>query len=149
MATNELCDFCWDDRQEEVPAVAIEGGVPLCQACRSTTATLQTRFKESKFPKSDHEEMTGAAAPEPKAERNLPMLSKEQIIARRDNVAPEKPTSIELFKPGGNEEDFAKGLGSLMRDVLSGAVDIDRAEAACKVADKVIRLIELRHKLKL
>lgn len=147
MPLEEMCDFCWDDRKEEVPAVIMEGGVPLCESCRSTTAKLQTRFKEDKLPKSDHEKLTGSGSPEPKTKRTAPMMNKDQALARID--AATGATCVELFKPGGNEEDFAKGLSNLMRDVLSGAVEIDRAEAACKVADKMLRFIELRHKLRI
>lgn len=29
-----LCDICWDDRQAEVLAVAVVGGIPMCADCR-------------------------------------------------------------------------------------------------------------------
>lgn len=140
-ALDEICEWCWDEDKKSIPATTMLAGIPLC-AMHSKQSAGQSRFDVNL---EREENDFGVVVSIPKCPRRPDDISPAQMKARENKMA-EEPKSIQLFKPGGTEDEFAKGLGTLMQDILTGRVTTEQADAACHVADRVIRIIEIRIK---
>lgn len=57
------------------------------------------------------------------------------------------PTSAQLADDGiATGADFSRVMAALLADVVGGRIEPNRANAACNVAGKLIRMVEMQHK---
>lgn len=57
------------------------------------------------------------------------------------------PTAAKLADAGiATGADFSRVMAALLADVVGGRIEPNRANAACNVAGKLIRMVEMQHK---
>ncbi len=57
------------------------------------------------------------------------------------------PTAATLADNGiSTGADFSRVMAALLADVVGGRIEPNRANAACNVAGKLIRMVEMQHK---
>lgn len=60
---------------------------------------------------------------------------------------PAAPTAATLADNGiQTGADFSRVMAALLADVVGGRIEPNRANAACNVAGKLIRMVEMQHK---
>ena len=60
---------------------------------------------------------------------------------------PTSPTAAKLADSGiTTGADFSRVMAALLADVVGGRIEPNRANAACNVAGKLIRMVEMQHK---
>ncbi len=82
-------------------------------------------------------------------------------MAKRKNTAATSPTGTPAGKGLAKGEpqaarladkgiqtgaDFSRVMAALLADTVSGRIEPNRANAACNVAGKLIRMVEMQHK---
>lgn len=68
--------------------------------------------------------------------------------SKKDALANQKaPKSAQLADAGiATGADFSRVMAALLADTVSGRIEPNRANAACNVAGKLIRMVEMQHK---
>ena len=71
-------------------------------------------------------------------------MAARKKITHRGTV---KPTAATLADNGiSTGADFSRVMAALRADVVGGRIEPNRANAACNVAGKLIRMVEMQHK---
>lgn len=66
---------------------------------------------------------------------------------RATNAVEKSPTAARLADNGiATGADFSRVMAALLADVVGGRIEPNRANAACNVAGKLIRMVEMQHK---
>jgi hypothetical protein len=67
---------------------------------------------------------------------------------KKDSANVEKaPTAAKLADAGiATGADFSRVMAALLADTVAGRIEPNRANAACNVAGKLIRMVEMQHK---
>lgn len=139
ISPQEICDLCWDDQKKEIPAFTVCAGVPLCQ--EHADSLHQSRFNEKP------QEETGFVLPkESKVESKIhptPMNGKP-----KDRSLLQRPKSSIVANRGiATAFDFADFMAALMTDLVDGNIEPQVAESACWAGDRLLRVVEMQHRL--
>lgn len=68
--------------------------------------------------------------------------SKKSLAANQ-----KQPTAAKLADAGiATGADFSRVMAALLADTVAGRIEPNRANAACNVAGKLIRMVEMQHK---
>lgn len=71
-------------------------------------------------------------------------MARGRKITKADEKA---PSAAKLADSGiTTGADFSRVMAALLADVVGGRIEPNRANAACNVAGKLIRMVEMQHK---
>lgn len=71
-------------------------------------------------------------------------MARSKKLTKQDKTT---PTAAKLADSGiTTGADFSRVMAALLADVVGGRIEPNRANAACNVAGKLIRMVEMQHK---
>lgn len=71
-------------------------------------------------------------------------MARRKAVARRNEKT---PAAVKLADAGiSTGADFSRVMAALLADTVAGRIEPNRANAACNVAGKLIRMVEMQNK---
>lgn len=141
---DEICDLCWDDSQQSVPAYDMVSGVPMCLNCINKTKTTQSRF-EQPTPEPRYEVFVPpqkAAPPKQEKVKPKPMPTPQSVV-----VPQVMSKSSAIAAKGINTGyDLAQFMSAVMTDLIDGKIEPTVATATCAAADRLLKVVEMQIK---
>lgn len=157
---DEICDFCWDEKQVAVSAYELISGIPLCLDHINKTKTTQSRFDQAK-PEPAYSNYEVSTPPvkkvAPKIEKPktkpmttmpIPTITPMPTQISSPIVASPSPSRSSTIAAKGINTgyDLAQFMSAVMTDLIEGKIDPQVATATCAAADRLLKVVEMQIK---